>query len=138
MDHSFRPSWYNPGYTYGEYGDPCDIMSARTFGGYHVTHAVPFDPSADIAESATLWTECGPGVATATLWRYLPGYPAIPPWAVLVPGGTWTEVMLEEASVLPGGTRLAVMAEDGGGWWTGRVPPRGRMGSGSLPRRRRA
>jgi hypothetical protein len=33
MDHSFRPSWTNPGLLYGEYGDAYDVMSARTYGG---------------------------------------------------------------------------------------------------------
>src|SRR5262249_50673811 len=71
MDHSFRPSWVNPGHSFGEYGDPYDIMSAMTFGGRAVTWALPFDARADIGESAVMWTMAGSGVAMATLWRYL-------------------------------------------------------------------
>ena len=118
MGHSFRPSWVNPGYSFGEYGDPYDIMSAMTFGDRPVSHTIPFDPAADIGQSAVMWTMAGSGVAMATLWRYLPGYPAVPPWVRVVPrDDTGTRVRLDN-SLLPGNTRLVAMQDGGGGWWT--------------------
>ena len=118
LGHSFRPSWVNPGYSFGEYGDPYDIMSAMTFGARPVTWALPFDPRADIAQSAVIWSMAGSGVAMATLWRYLPGYPSPPPWVRVVPAdGSATEVRLDN-SPIEGATRLIAMPDHAGGWWT--------------------
>jgi hypothetical protein len=119
MDHPFRLGWVNPnGPLFGEYGTPHDIMSALTFGGYPVTRPVPIEASSGINAVANLWNMGGPGVSMATLWRYLPGFPAPQPWMELLPAGAGpTKLTLNRPSV--DGLRLAVMpTRAGDGWWT--------------------
>ncbi|HEY7522277.1 MAG TPA: hypothetical protein VH720_01290 [Candidatus Limnocylindrales bacterium] len=119
MDHSFRLGWVNPnGPLFGEYGAPHDIMSALTFGGFPVTRAVPIEADSGINVSAKLWNMGGPGVAMATLWRYLPGFPAEQPWVEMLPAGAGpTKLTLNRPGV--DGLRLAVMpTRAGDGWWT--------------------
>ena len=119
MDHPFRLGWVNPfGPLFGEYGPPHDIMSALTFGTYPVTRPVPIETSSGINVTAKFWDMGGPGVSMATLWRYLPGFPALQPWMEILPAGSGaTKLTLNRPAV--DGLRLAVMpTRAGDGWWT--------------------
>jgi hypothetical protein len=119
MDHPFRLGWVNPnGPLFGEYGTPHDIMSGLTFGGFPVTRPVPIEASSGINAVAKLWNMGGPGVSMATLWRYLPGFPAPQPWVEMLPPGAGpTKLTLNRPGV--DGLRLAVMpTRAGDGWWT--------------------
>lgn len=119
MNHPFRLGWVNPhGPLFGEYGAPHDIMSALTFGDYRVTRAVPIEASSGINAAAKLWAMGGPGVSMATLWRYLPGFPAPQPWMEMLPPGAGPTLLTLNRPAVDGLRLAAMPTRAGDGWWT--------------------
>lgn len=76
LDHAFRAAY--TGSRHGEYGDPTCIMSAESYGGEPVTFALAADAASGIPGNARFWQSAGPGVSTATLWRYTGDFVTLP------------------------------------------------------------
>lgn len=124
--HSYRSTWINPeGYLHGEYGDPVDLMSAKTFGNEATPFGLSPDASADIVAGAPFWGMGGPGFSPAILWRYLPGFSALPTWASEIAAeGPAVDLTLRRPGLQGAGPMLAVMRDpQSGGWWTAEYRP---------------
>ncbi len=98
-----------------EYGDVTDIMGGQA-GWYTV------DPSdRPFAPTQNLWSRVGAGPSPISLWRFLPGFPAIPDWVKeIAPDAppTWVDLHALEGS-RPGPVKLVVMRSDrGAGWYS--------------------
>lgn len=116
LDHSF---WLaaNTGYVFGEYGDPTDVMSGS--GGVPGAFTPTVDTASGIAATGKYWTCAGPGIGMATLWRYLPGFPAAQPWVrVLDPLAPPSSLFLERAGAAGSGRPWLAAMPVPGGWWT--------------------
>lgn len=131
FEHTFRPSVDVPGHFHGEYADPYCVMGLSATTG--TTHQIPFVPGADISPLANLWTAGGPGVSAASLWRWLPGFPSLPPWVTRIPTSGAIQITLERPENGQG-TRLAAMPNRAGnGWWTVEYRPQVSWDRGMLP-----
>jgi hypothetical protein len=116
LSHSFNTSAVNPTYQYGEYADPTCIMSAENFGNVGVTFEIPAGSRLFAASSSKFWKSAGTGVAMASLWRYLPGYPAAQSFSTqLPPLSPPTPVRLNRAGST--GLRLVTMPVAGPNSW---------------------
>lgn len=116
LDHPF---WLaaNTGFLFGEYGDPTDVMgSSQAVPGEFTP---PVDATSGIAATGNYWTFAGPGIGMATLWRYLPGFPAAPPWVqVLDPLAPPSTLFLQRATAAGSGRPWLAAMPAPGGWWT--------------------
>lgn len=115
--HPFDLSIPDPlNYPTGEYGDPTCVMSAKNFGGRPVTFTFPESERGPFATREPVWTLAGPSASAATLWRWSPGFPAAPDWAVELPrGASTTTVRLARPGTA--GTRLVILPTSGASRW---------------------
>ncbi len=89
LHHPFDTNIPNPTFKYGEYGDPTCIMSANSFGGFPVSFPIPEAQRTLLNGNNPFWSQAGPGVSMATLWRYAPEFPAPQPFSTeLAANGT--------------------------------------------------
>ena len=116
LDHSF---WLaaNTGLVFGEYGDPTDVMAMS--GNVPGQFTPPVDATSGIAATGKYWTFAGPGIGMATLWRYLPGFPAAQPWVhILDPLAPPSSLFLQRAGLAGSGRPWLAAIPGPGGWWT--------------------
>ncbi len=112
LDHPFDTNIPKQVAPFGEYRDPTCIMSARSFGGFPVTFAIPPEERTLLDTNNPFWNEAGPGVSMATMWRYEPNYPSVQSYShELPPAAPPTAVRLYRAGA--SGTCLITMPVTG-------------------------